>query len=149
VVFIREDYLQRSLREWRKIFRKHGYEIPEVHISVAPLGRGATGGICYEKDCSSDKRNQILISSLVNRTWHIQAVLAHEAIHAYLDCEHGHTKPFQDIATAIGLVSPFSSCTVSQLMEENTKRVVQVAGKYRGPKFGARPIHTQTCGIGG
>lgn len=111
----RELWLNEAIQEFRSgLFKRLGYSIPALRISVGlPHGRGSIKAIgqCWPSRSSKDKMISIFISPRIDNTDLVLSTLAHELIHAHLDCKHGHHGPFKKIALAIGLRGPMRATT--------------------------------------
>lgn len=109
----RERWLVEAIDPFRQgVFKRLGYKIPELRISIGlPHGRGSIKAIgqCWPARSSKDKMPSIFISPRIDSTALILEVIAHELIHAHLDCRHGHHGPFKRIALEIGLTGPMKS----------------------------------------
>jgi len=107
----REDWLDQSVERFRQHFKERGYKLPkkiEVSVGFPSMGvKSSTIGETFPRTASKKGANQIFISPNVKNSVEVLTVLAHELIHAYLDCEFGHTAPFQKIAGNIGLTTPW------------------------------------------
>lgn len=101
----REEWLQAFTTHARKVFASHGYEIPEVRVSVGFTSTGAKGkaiGECWQPDAAEDKTVAIYIDPQLSDTSRIADVHTHELIHA---CGiRGHKKDFVDCMKAVGLI---------------------------------------------
>ena len=133
--FVREEWLNAAVDEWRKDFKAVGVKVPSVWVSTSAPMRGNIIGLCYPSNTASDKRNQIWVSTDVNKASDVLAVIAHEMVHASLDCEGGHGREFQGVARKIGFVSPWTQSVPGQTMRERIKEISGVLGDYKGPRF--------------
>lgn len=101
----REEWLQAFTTHARKEFAKHGYEIPEVRVSVGFTSRGARGkaiGECWQGEAVEDNVVAIYIDPQLGDASRIADVHTHELIHA---CGiRGHKKDFVDCMKAVGLI---------------------------------------------
>ena len=115
----REKWLILAIELFRQgVFKRLGYNIPKLRVSVGlPHGRGSlkTIGQCWPARSSKDKTISIFISPRIEDTRYILATIAHELVHAHLDCKHGHHGPFIAIARDIGLKGPYRATTAAHL----------------------------------
>lgn len=100
----REEWLQAFTTHARKVFKSHGYEIPDVRVSVGFTSKGAKGraiGECWQPEATEDKTVAIYIDPQLSDASRIADVHTHELIHA---CGiRGHKKDFVDCMKLLGL----------------------------------------------
>jgi hypothetical protein len=60
----------------------------------------------------------------------VLSVLLHEQIHALVGCEHGHKKPFKDIAVKCGLEGKMTATVASEELQELFKQYAIELGEY-------------------
>lgn len=102
----REAWLNEFTRRARPVFKKHGYEIPKVRMSVGFTSKGARTnriGECWTDKASEDGACEIFITPALSDPSRIADILTHELIHAVLGIEVGHKKPFVVAMKALGL----------------------------------------------
>ena len=101
----REEWLQAFTTHARKVFAEHGYEIPEVRVSVGFTSTGARGkaiGECWQGETVEDKVVAIYIDPQLSDASRIADVHTHELIHA---CGiRGHKADFVACMKAVGLI---------------------------------------------
>ena len=142
----REKWLQNATDIMRSgLFKQHGYMIPEdVKISCGfpPTGgtaRKMTVGVCFPRSASNAKINEIfinptrseMISTAENSYSGVLGTLVHELVHAVDDRQHGHKKPFKDIATRVGLTSKMTATKESEELDKYFKdEIISKLGDY-------------------
>ena len=142
----REKWLQNATDILRSgLFKQHGFLIPEdVKISCGfpPTGgtaRKMTVGVCFPRSASNAKINEIfinptrsqMISTAENSYSGILGTLVHELVHAVDDCQHGHKKPFKDIATRVGLTGKMTATLESEELNKYFKdKIISELGDY-------------------
>ena len=129
----REQYLQNVVEYFRKDLKKVGLKVPPVHISVGMTGQGRTIGLTYARSHSPDSRNQIFISPEVRDNVH--GVVAHEIVHAMLDCAGGHGRDFVLLARHLGLTKPYTVITAGPILLQKIEEIEASLGKYPHPGF--------------
>ena len=91
----REDYLQEATTLLRQQYRKHGYELPEVHVSVGFPSKRATSnkcrriGECWPGEHQKGGKAHIFISPTIGTGVEALEVLVHEHVHAFLPANVG------------------------------------------------------------
>lgn len=106
---------------------------PVIRVSCGfPRGSrgGKTLGVCHAKSVSGDGVNEIFISPILQEPFAVMEVLAHELIHAILDCEGGHRGAFGRIARAIGLEGPLTATHAGEDLLHEIVAVIAVLGQY-------------------
>ena len=135
----REAWLQSAIKELRPLFTKNGHKFKQVHVSVGwPGGRGnhsSTIAQAWESQVSSDKKNHIFISPVINDTYQVLSALTHELCHVVNDWQDAHNKPFISIAKSVGLLAPWTATKASDELTAYFDTVVGNIGKYKSPKI--------------
>ena len=104
----RESYLIRATTLLRPEYAKHGYELPEVYVSVGFPSKRATSannrciGQCWHGEQQKNGKAHIFISPTLDGAAALE-VLVHEHIHAFLPAGVGHKAPFKKAMDALGL----------------------------------------------
>jgi len=104
----REDFLQEATTVLRRQYRQHGYELPEVHVSVGFPSKRATSnkcrriGECWHGDHQGGK-GHIFISPVIAKGVEALEVLVHEHVHAFLPAGVGHGPQFKRAMLKLGL----------------------------------------------
>lgn len=140
----REQWLQNAVEKLKPIFRGHGYEIPEIQVSVGwpsrnPLGRAKRVlGQCWSGEVSADKKPQLFISPLLDDPSEPQGVLAtllHEIIHAVVGCEAKHGPKFAKAAKKMGLEGKPTSTHAGEDLVIRMKQIAEELGAFPHSKI--------------
>lgn len=147
----REQWLQAGVKELTKLFKKHGFEVPEVRVSVGwPGGRGKKSGVvgqCFPSIMADDEVAQIFVSPAVSDSLNVIATLAHEIVHAIDDCQSGHKNGFVKIAKAIGFLPKYTSSSNREpSLDEELQKIVDKLGPFphAAIREGERPAVQKT-----
>lgn len=131
----REQWLEAAVVRLARLFKEINVELPPVRVSIGWPHKGGTSSVnkvigqCWVKDASKDGVNQIFISpTLGDDLVQALAVLAHELVHAWDDCEHQHKGPFAEKAKAIGLVGKMTQSTAGESLTQTLKAVIEDLG---------------------
>src|SRR5215831_18049966 len=123
----REDWLDQAIRKITPIFTETGIQLPANMRSICAVyeygKRPKMIGQCVPLRCT--KTMHILISPALTAPCEIAGIIVHELVHAALNCEHGHQKPFQDLASKVGLKEPWPCASPGDTL---TKRLQDLAG---------------------
>lgn len=95
-------------------------------------GRGQAVGQCWPPSQAVDKRAHIFVSPERDdrqRTAILGTVL-HELIHATVGTEHGHKGAYRRLASACGLVKPFTTTTPSESLTARLNALGEELGAY-------------------
>ena len=72
-----------------------------------------------------------MISTAENSYSGVLGTLVHELVHAVDDCQHGHKKPFKDIATRVGLTGKMTATLESEELNKYFKdKIISELGDY-------------------
>jgi hypothetical protein len=103
----RESFLIRATTILRHEYRKHGYELPEVYISVGFPSKRATSannrciGQCWHGADQKNGKAHLFISPVLDGPGALET-LVHEHVHAFLPAGVGHGPAFKR-AMKVGL----------------------------------------------
>lgn len=130
----REAWLEAAVEALRPLFvQLAGVEMPEaVRVSCGFPGGGSARkriGECWPTK-ASDGAAQMFISPLLADPVKVLATLAHEMIHAWDDCEHGHKAPFARVARAIGLEGKMTATVAGEELQAILADVAAELGPY-------------------
>lgn len=131
----REEWLVAAVDTLRPMFRELAdVDLPAVRVSVGwPGGRGKKGGVvgqCWATGAATDKTSQLFVSPVLDDAARVLDVVAHELVHAALDCQGGHGSPFAKIAKAIGLEGPMRATVAGEALKARLEEIVTVLGAY-------------------
>lgn len=103
----REEWLAQGIDQLRSHFADSGYPLPElVRVSVGfPRATRKAIGQCWKGSAAKDGVSQLFISPVHETGVASLDTLAHELVHAALDCKGGHGKRFQKACAAVGLTA--------------------------------------------
>lgn len=135
----REAWLQAAIEDLRPLFRGHGYELGQVHVSVGWPSSGGLGnrkrtiGQCWCGTTSEDGKPHVFISPLLTGDpkdpMGALATLVHELVHVVVGTEAKHGPKFAKCATKLGLAGKPTSTHAG---DDLIARLVQLAEKL-GP----------------
>ena len=131
----REDYLQEATTLLRPVYRKHGYELPEVHVSVGFPSKRATSnkcrriGECWHGDHQGGK-GHIFISPVIAKGVEALEVLVHEHVHAFLPAGVGHGPEFKRAMKPLGLEGKPTATVASKALRAALKKLDKKLGGY-------------------
>lgn len=138
----REEWLKEGIRRLRPLFKAQGVEIPkDVRVSI---GFGPTGarqenqtilGVTCKRILSETGNPEIFISPEDASAITMLATLVHELIHAWNDCEDGHTGPFRRTALAVGLEGKMTATTAGEELLATLTKLADEMGPYPGSKM--------------
>jgi len=132
----REQYLMAAIELLRPLFKRAGYNIPAVRVSVGwpstrPLSaKSRCVGECWDKSAASDKVAQIFISPYLGDAFDAVDTLIHELVHAVLGHEAGHGPVFKKLALAIGLQRKMTHCGAGPKLAETLQGFLKDLGPY-------------------
>lgn len=157
----RKKNLKLTREEWLHLMALHLVELFELkgfkfkrrfRVSCGLPSKGAFNtkgrviGECWASSASKDGVNEIFISPTQANSLEVTAVLAHELVHAWDNCKHGHKGPFRKCALAIGLEGQMRSTTASKALKTYIKAGMDTMGigKYPHKNLDYTPIKKQT-----
>jgi hypothetical protein len=132
----REDFLQEATKLLRPVYRKHGYELPEVYVSCGLPSKRATSkkcrrvGECWHGDHQPGKKGHIFISPLIATGVEALEVLVHEHGHAILPAGVGHGAQFRSFCKAIGLEGKPTATVASKALRASLRKLDKKLGGY-------------------
>lgn len=101
----------------------------KIAVSVGNTTHKKALGECWKRSASEDNdTNQIFITAKINDSAQVLNVLLHELIHAYDDCESGHTGAFKHLALACGLTGKMTSTKPNDELSETFADIVDALG---------------------
>jgi hypothetical protein len=141
----REGWLREAVAHLdKKFFQEHGYELPEkVAVSCGfPKGGGSKAiGQCWHPEVAADGTHHLFICPTQDDPVRVLDILLHELIHACVGTEHGHKKPFKDMAREFGLKGKPTATYVPEGTETYFKlcRIKEALGPYPHKKMQPPP----------
>jgi hypothetical protein len=120
------------------VFKRSGNKLNLKKVRVTcgfPSKGGAkiknkTIGQCFPSTRSGKKLNEIFIHPMLEDGVKVVGTLAHELVHAELDCRYGHGKEFRKIAVGIGLTGKMTATVETPEFKEEVKKIIKKIGKY-------------------
>ena len=103
--------------------------------------RGATSvknktlGQCFDSALSNDKAHELIVTMALDDPMRVADILAHEMVHAIVGTEHGHKKPFRDLALKIGLTGKMTATIAGDAFKHSVKPILKLIGKYPHAKL--------------
>jgi len=131
----RESYLIRATTLLRPEYRKHGYELPEVYVSVGFPSKRATSannrciGQCWHGEQQKNGKAHIFISPTLDGAAALE-VLVHEHIHAFLPAGVGHKAPFKKAMDALGLEGKPTATHAGDALRDRLAKLDEKLGGY-------------------
>jgi hypothetical protein len=142
----REEWLQFLIEAARPMFMEAGQPLPLVRAALCPPqkkpGKTMTLGLCWHSLCTDDLASrEVWVSSVLKDPLRIAGTLVHELCHAALPDGVGHKRPFQRLATALGLHGPWRSTGETAEFAKRWEPILEAAGPCPTATFMAvRPI---------
>ena len=129
----REAWLNAGVDALRSHFEAAGFPVPTVvRVSVGfPRGARKAVGQCWKQSAAKDKVSQVFVSPVQANGVDVLDTIAHELVHASLDCEGKHGAPFVKACKAVGLTSgkPTSAVAGPEL-RATLEAIVAKLGEY-------------------
>jgi hypothetical protein len=132
----RESYLIRAGSILRPFYRKLGYELPEVYISVGFPSKRATSknnrciGQCWHGDDQKNGKGHIFISPTLKDGAAALETLVHEHVHAFLPAGVGHGPAFKRAMDAVGLEGKPTATHAGAALQLRLRRLDEKLGGY-------------------
>lgn len=147
----RELWLQKAITICtEKLFKRHGYEVPAVKVSVGFPGGGNARtriGEHWHPEASDDKLGSIFISPTLDELDTVLGVLIHELVHAAVGNAAGHGPIFKKCALAVGLTGKMRSTVAGEELKSTFfPSITAEIGEcpHRKLNLGMRPTKKQT-----
>lgn len=129
----REAWLMTAIEHFRPMFEEKGATLPDaIRVSTGWTKRARTGSIGWTwiSGAAEDKVNNVFISPEIADSVEVLAVLVHELIHVWDDCEHGHTGAFKKMWTALGFTGKATCSTPGEELKDTLEALVCLLGDY-------------------
>tara|TARA_R100001143_G_scaffold35875_2_gene33472 strand:+ start:307 stop:945 length:639 start_codon:yes stop_codon:yes gene_type:complete len=132
----REDYLIAATTLLRPVYRKHGYELPEVHVSVGFPSKRATSnkcrriGECWPGEHQKGGKAHIFISPTIGTGVEALEVLVHEHVHAFLPANVGHGPAFRRAMKKLQLEGKPTATHAGKALRAALKKLDKKLGGY-------------------
>ena len=140
----REAWLQSAVAKLRPIFRGHGYEVPELQVSVGWPSSGGLGtrkrtiGQCWFGETTADKKPQLFISPLLDEVVEPQGVLPtliHEICHVCAGSDAKHGPKFVKVMKRLGLEGKPTMMNANEELIERLKLMAKELGAFSHSKI--------------
>ena len=128
----REKWLIKAVQVLKKeIFEPKGYKVPQVRVSVGFTGarKSKAIGSCWNKEAAKDQVAQIFISPVIDQSFRVLDILAHELIHAIYP-KAGHRGSFRKAALDIGLTGKMTATVAGPELRECLNALIKTLGDY-------------------
>jgi hypothetical protein len=131
----RESYLIRATTILRPFYRKLGYELPEVYISVGFPSKRATStnnrcvGQCWHGDDQKDGKGHLFLSPVLDGPGALET-LVHEHLHAFLPAGVGHGPAYKRAMDAVGLEGKPTATHAGPALQLRLRRLDEKLGGY-------------------
>lgn len=163
----REAWLQAAIEDLRPLFKGHGYDLGQVHVSVGWPSSGGLGtrkrtiGQCWCGTTSEDGKPHVFISPLLagdpKDPMGALATLVHELVHVVVGTEAKHGPKFAKCAHKLGLEGKPTSTSAGEGLIGRLVQLVEKLGPFPHAKLTpAEKLKKQTtrmhkceCGICG
>lgn len=135
----REEWLNQGAEMLTPLIIEAGggaFKPPLCSVGFPQGSRGGKNGAkaigqCWSKTCSEDKkRSHIFLHPELADPVRVLDVLAHELVHASVGVEHGHKKPFRDVAVALGLEGKMTATVAGEKLTERLNTIIKAIGEY-------------------
>lgn len=135
----REEWLGYAVEALRPLLGDVGAAFPRrIRVSVGFGGNTGryertVGGVCFAREASHDRVNQIFISPLHSDGWRVLMILLHELMHACDDCRSGHRGYFARVHKEIGFVGRCTEGEPGVRLDRELERILQKLEADHGP----------------
>ena len=148
----REAWLESAIEIFRtELFKRNGFKVPSnIRVSVGLPGGSRNSkkaiGQCWNSKATIDNYISIFISPVLDDSARVLDVLAHELVHAVLDCKGGHGPQFRRIAIAVGLEGPMRSTHAGMELASYIKGMISQLGNIPHARLNLlmNPVKKQT-----
>ena len=136
----RESFLIRATTILRHEYRKVGYELPEVHVSVGFPSKRATStnnrciGQCWHGEGQKNGKGHLFISPVLDGPLAL-ATLAHEHLHAFLPAGVGHGPAFKRAMGKVGLEGKPTATSAGKALKARLRKLETKLGGYPHDKL--------------
>lgn len=134
----REAWLMQAIEHMRPWFEDAGATLPEkIRVSTGWSKNARKGSIGWTwiSGASEDKISNVFISPEKSDSVEVLAILAHELVHVWDDCEHGHGAEFKKVATAIGLEGKMTATVAGEALKDQLEALTVIMGDYPHAKM--------------
>ena len=131
----RESFLIRATTVLRQEYVKHGYDLPELHVSVGFPSKRATStnnrciGQCWHGEGQKDGKAHLFISPVLDGPGALET-LVHEHVHAFLPAGVGHGPAFKRAMGKVGLEGKPTATTAGKALRARLAKLETKLGGY-------------------
>jgi hypothetical protein len=131
----RESFLIRATTILRREYRKHGYELPEVYISIGFPSKRATSknnrcvGQCWHGADQKNGKGHLFLSPVLDGPGAL-ATLVHEHGHASLPAGVGHGPAYRRFMSKVGLVGKPTATSAGKALKARLAKLEEKLGGY-------------------
>ena len=136
----RESFLIRATTILRHEYRKVGYELPEVHVSVGFPSKRATStnnryiGQCWHGEGQKDGKAHLFISPVLDGPGALET-LVHDPVHACLPAGVGHGPAFKRAMGKVGLIGKPTATNAGKALKARLRKLETKLGGYPHDKL--------------
>jgi hypothetical protein len=131
----RESFLLRATKALRQEYRKVGFDLPELHVSVGFPSKRATAhrnrciGECWHGEGQKGNKPHLFISPTLDGPLAL-ATLVHEHVHAFLPAGVGHGPAFKRAASKVGLTGKPTATSAGKALKARLLKLEEKLGGY-------------------
>ena len=136
----RESFLQRASTILRQSYRKHGFDLPDVHVSVGFPSKRATAarnrciGEAWHGEGQKNGKGHLFISPTLDGPGALET-LVHEHVHAFLPADVGHGPAFKRAASKVGLEGKPTATHAGKALKASLAKLETKLGGYPHDKL--------------
>jgi hypothetical protein len=150
----REEWLLAMTDELRPLFAAAGAPLPpKLRVScgwpsrralASPTSNSRTIGQCWPTGFSADATPEVFVSPYLADAVEVAAVLVHELIHVFDNCQNGHKGPFRRIALALGLAGKMTATHAGPELVARLNALCAKVGPYPHASLDASQLKKQS-----
>lgn len=134
----REAWLMTAIEHLRPKFEEVGAELPaKIRVSTGWSKNARKGSIGWTwiSGAAEDKVSNVFITPEKSDSVEVLAILVHELVHVWDDCEHGHTSVFKKVAEAVGLTGKMTATVAGDELRDELEALTVIMGDYPHAKM--------------
>jgi|TARA_R110000764_G_scaffold55308_1_gene120792 hypothetical protein len=131
----RESFLIRATTILRQEYIKHGYDLPELHVSIGFPSKRATAhrnrciGECWHGEGQKGGKAHLFISPVLDGPGALET-LVHEHVHAFLPAGVGHGPAFKRAMGKVGLTGKPTATEAGKALKARLLKLEEKLGGY-------------------
>ena len=131
----RESFLIRATTILRQEYIKHGYDLPELHVSIGFPSKRATAhrnrciGECWHGEGQKGGKAHLFISPVLDGPGALET-LVHEHVHAFLPAGVGHGPAFKRAMGKVGLEGKPTATNAGKALKARLRKLEAKLGGY-------------------